>query len=35
MSKNIIYEAVWMVWRLVFLNLFGKIKTVSKKDAKS
>lgn len=35
MSKNIIYEAVWMVWRLVFLNLFGKIKTVSKKDAES
>ncbi len=33
MSKNIIYEAVWMVWRLVFWNLFGKIKTVSKKDA--
>jgi len=35
MSKNIIYEAVWMVWRLVFWNLFGKIKTVSKKNAKS
>jgi dolichol-phosphate mannosyltransferase len=33
MSKNIIYEAIWMVWRLVFWNLFGKIKTVSKKDA--
>ena len=35
MSKNIIYEAVWMVWRLVFWNLFGKIKTAPKKDAKS
>ena len=35
MSKNIIYEAVWMVWRLVFWNLFGKIKTTPKKDAKS
>ena len=35
MSKNIIYEAVWMVWRLVFWNLFGKIKTPPKKDAKS
>jgi dolichol-phosphate mannosyltransferase len=33
MSKNIIYEPIWMVWRLVFWNLFGKIKTVSKKDA--
>ncbi len=31
MSKNIIYEAVWMVWRLVFWNIFGKIKTVRKK----
>ena len=31
MSKNIIYEAVWMVWRLVFWNMFGKIKTVKKK----
>ena len=31
MSKNIIYEAVWMVWRLVFMNMFGKIKTVKKK----
>ncbi|MEA2077863.1 MAG: polyprenol monophosphomannose synthase [Candidatus Marinimicrobia bacterium] len=35
MSKNIIYEAVWMVWMLVFWNLLGKIKTVSKKDAES
>jgi len=35
MSKNIIYEAVWMVWRLVFWNLFGKIKTAPKKNAKS
>ncbi len=33
MSKNIIYEAIWMVWRLTFWNLFGKIKTISKKDA--
>jgi dolichol-phosphate mannosyltransferase len=31
MSKNIIYEAVWMVWRLVFMNMFGKIKTVKRK----
>lgn len=30
MSKNIIYEAVWMVWRLKFLNIFGKIKTVKR-----
>ncbi|MCK4813120.1 MAG: polyprenol monophosphomannose synthase [Candidatus Marinimicrobia bacterium] len=29
MSRNIVYEAVWMVWRLVFWNLLGKIKTVS------
>ena len=35
MSKNIIYEAVWMVWRLVFWNLFGKIKTAPRKNAKS
>ena len=33
MSNNIIYEAVWMVWRLAFWNLFGKIKTAPKKDA--
>lgn len=35
MSNNIIFEATWMVWRLLFWNIFGKIKTVSKKDAKS
>jgi hypothetical protein len=33
MSNNIIYEAVWMVWKLAFWNLFGKIKTTPKKDA--
>ncbi len=33
MSNNIIYEAVWMVWKLAFWNLFGKIKTAPKKDA--
>lgn len=25
MSKNIIYEAVWKVWQLRFLDLFGKL----------
>jgi len=25
MSKNIIYEAIWMVWRLKFQALIGKI----------
>ena len=33
MSNNIIYEAVWMVWKLAFWNLFGKIRTAPKKDA--
>ncbi|MDZ7820512.1 MAG: polyprenol monophosphomannose synthase [Candidatus Marinimicrobia bacterium] len=33
MSKNIVYEAVWMVWRLVFLNCMGKIKSKSPDDA--
>jgi len=31
MSKNIIYEAIWMVWRIKFMSVFGKIKTVKKK----
>ena len=33
MSKSIIYEAVWMVWRLVFLHLLGKIKSRPADDA--
>ncbi len=33
MSKNIVYEAVWMVWRLVLLNCLGKIKSKSSNDA--
>lgn len=33
MSKNIIYEAIFMVWKLLFLNLFGKIKTIKQKNA--
>jgi dolichol-phosphate mannosyltransferase len=24
MSKHIVYEAAWMVWRLKFRNLFSK-----------
>jgi dolichol-phosphate mannosyltransferase len=35
MSKQIVYEAVWMVWRLVFLNLTGNIKPASCKYDKS
>ncbi|MBN2781425.1 MAG: polyprenol monophosphomannose synthase [Candidatus Marinimicrobia bacterium] len=35
MSKNIVYEAVWMVWRLVFWNLFGKIKPLSDQHDKT
>lgn len=31
MSKGIIYEAIWMVWRLKFWSMFGKIKKVSRK----
>ncbi len=26
MSKRIVYEAVWMVWRLKFKSLFGKLE---------
>lgn len=33
MSKNIIFEAIFRVWKLRFLNIFGKIKTVKPKDA--
>ncbi|MFA6617965.1 MAG: polyprenol monophosphomannose synthase [Candidatus Neomarinimicrobiota bacterium] len=33
MSKNIIFEAIFRVWKLRFLNITGKIKTVKPKDA--
>ncbi len=33
MSKNIIWEAIFMVWKLLFWNIFGKIKTVKHIDA--
>jgi hypothetical protein len=26
MSKKIVREAIWMVWRLRFWSLFGKLK---------
>lgn len=33
MSKNIIWEAIFMVWKLLFWNIFGKIKTIKQKNA--
>jgi len=33
MSKSIIYEAIWMVWRLVIWNMLGKIKKASPKKS--
>lgn len=35
MSKKIVYEAIWMVWRLVILNMFGKIKPLPQHNDKS
>lgn len=35
MSKKIVYEAIWMVWHLVFMNLFGKIKRLPQRDDKA
>lgn len=35
MSRKIVYEAIWGVWRLFFMKIFGTDKTVIKERGKS